>query len=140
MIWIWFLSISRAWTISARICGRCREEKRTRLAVVAEAGAEAGLWVRRAEGFAYWTVIAPLAARLPARLAYRVACWRGDWTRRSWPEKRSEMIGDLRQVLGNELTLDEAERLTRDLFRFRSCEVIDVMRLRGRARALARLI
>ena len=36
--------------------------------------------------------------------------------------------------------LNEAERLTRDLFRFRSCEVIDVMRLRGRARSLARLV
>ena len=47
---------------------------------MAEAGAGAGAWVRRAEGFAYWTVIAPLAAWLPARLAYRVACWRGDWT------------------------------------------------------------
>jgi KDO2-lipid IV(A) lauroyltransferase len=50
------------------------------------------------------------------------------------------MMGNLRQVLGNELTLNEAERLTRDLFRFRSCEVVDVMRLRGRARSLARLV
>jgi lauroyl/myristoyl acyltransferase len=96
--------------------------------------------LRKAESLAYWLVGAPLVASLPASLAYRVACWRGDWTSRSWPEKRSEMMGDLRQVLGDELTLNEAERLTRDLFRFRSCEVIDVMRLRGRARSLARLV
>jgi lauroyl/myristoyl acyltransferase len=103
--------------------------------------AEAGLWLRRVEGFAYWTVVAPLAARLPARLAYRVACWRGDWTRRLWPQKRAEIVRDLRRVLGDEVvTADEADRLTRDLFRYRSCEVIDVMRLRGRARSLARLV
>ena len=33
----------------------------------------------RAETVVYWLVVAPLAARLPASLAYRVACWRGDW-------------------------------------------------------------
>jgi len=96
--------------------------------------------LRKAESLAYWLAGAPLVASLPASLAYRVACWRGDWTSRSWPEKRSEMMDHLRQVLGDELTLNEAERLTRDLFRFRSCEVIDVMRLRGRARSLARLV
>ena len=94
----------------------------------------------RPRASAYWLAVAPLAARLPARLAYRVACWRGDWTSRSWPEKRSEITANLRQVLGEELSADEAERLARDLFRFRSCEVIDVMRLRGRARSLARLV
>jgi lauroyl/myristoyl acyltransferase len=96
--------------------------------------------LRKAESLAYWLVGAPLVASLPANLAYRVACWRGDWTSRSWPEKRSEMMDGLRQVLGDELTLAEAERLTQALFRFRSCEVIDVMRLRGRARSLARLV
>ena len=47
---------------------------------------------------------------------------------------------NLRQVLGDELSPDEAERLARDLFRFRSCDVIDVMRLRGRARSLGKLV
>ena len=107
---------------------------------MAEAGAEAGLWVRRAEGFAYWTVIAPLAAWLPARLAYRVACWRGDWTRRLWPLKRAEIIRDLRQVLGDEVTPSEADRLVREIFRYRACEIMDLMRLRGNGRALARLV
>ena len=33
-----------------------------------------------AERLGYWLVVAPLAARLPARLAYRVGRWWGDWT------------------------------------------------------------
>ena len=86
---------------------------------MAEARAGVEAWVRRAEGFAYWTVIAPLAAWLPARLAYRVACWRGDWTRRLWPQKRAEIVRDLRRVLGNEVSGDAAERLAREIFRFR---------------------
>jgi lauroyl/myristoyl acyltransferase len=105
-----------------------------------KAGSPRRQLLRKVESLAYWLVVAPLVACLPARLAYRVACWRGDWTCRSWPEKRSEIIGDLRQVLGDELTLEAAERLTRDLFRFRSCEVIDVMRLRGRGRPMGRLV
>ena len=102
--------------------------------------APAGSLLRRVESLAYWVVVAPLVAFLPANLAYRVACWRGDWTFRYWPEKRHRMAHDLRQVLGDELNPEEAERLARDLFRFRSCEVIDVMRLRLRARSLGRLV
>ena len=96
--------------------------------------------LRRAEGVAYWLVVAPLAARLPASLAYRVACWRGDWSFRYSAEKRSEIVRNLRRVLGDELSPEEAERLARDVFRFLSCEAIDVMRLRGRARSLGRLV
>lgn len=107
---------------------------------MAEAGAGGGLWVRRAEGFAYWTVIAPLAAWLPARLGYRVACWRGDWTRRLWPQKRAEIIRDLCQVLGDEVTPSEAERLVREIFRYRACEIMDLMRLRGNGRSLRKLV
>ena len=84
--------------------------------------------------------MAPLAARLPASLAYRAACWRGDWNFRYWGEKRSEIVHNLRRVLGDELGPEEAERLARDFFRLTSCEVIDVMRLRGRARSLGRLV
>ena len=108
---------------------------------MAEARAEAGLWLRRVEGFAYWTVVAPVAARLPARFAYRVACWRGDWTRRLWPQKCAEIVRDLRRVLGDEVvTADEADRLTREIFRYRSCDIMDLMRVCGRARSLARLV
>jgi lauroyl/myristoyl acyltransferase len=89
---------------------------------------------------AYWLVGAPLVALLPARLAYRAACWRGDWTFRAWPGKRREVVRNLRQVLGEELGPDEAERLARDVFRIRTCEVIDLMRLRGTARALGKLV
>ena len=96
--------------------------------------------LRNAEGVAYWLVVAPLAARLPASLAYRVACWRGDWSFRYRAEKRSEIVRNLRQVLGDELSPDEAEDLAREFFRMISCELIDVMRLRGRARSLGKLV
>jgi len=119
------------------------------------AGRRRGLWLRRAsrpgmvlaerrlrsvEGVAYWLVVAPLAARLPASLAYRVACWRGDWGFRYRAGKRSEIVRNLRRVLGDELGPEEAERVAREFFRMISCEVIDVMRLRGQARSLAKLV
>jgi len=96
--------------------------------------------LRRAEGVAYWLAVAPLAARLPASLAYRVACWRGDGDFLYSEGKRSEIVRNLRGVLGDELSPEEAERLARDVFRFLSCEAIDVMRLRGRARSLGSLV
>jgi KDO2-lipid IV(A) lauroyltransferase len=100
----------------------------------------AGRLLREAEDVTYWLGVAPLAALLPASLAYRVACWRGDLHFRYRAGKRSEIARNLRLVLGDELGLDEAERLARDFFRFRSCQVIDVMRLRGRARPLGKLV
>jgi lauroyl/myristoyl acyltransferase len=96
--------------------------------------------LRNAEGVAYWLVVAPLAARLPASLAYRVACWRGDWGFRYRAGKRSEIARNLRRVLGDELSPEEAEGLAREFFRMISCEVIDVMRLRGRAQSLGKLV
>jgi lauroyl/myristoyl acyltransferase len=100
----------------------------------------AGRLLRNAEGVAYWLAVAPLAARLPARLAYRVACWRGDWSFRYKAGKRSEIVRNLRRVLGDQLGPEQAERLARESFRLVSCEAIDVMRLRGRARSLGRLV
>jgi lauroyl/myristoyl acyltransferase len=96
--------------------------------------------VRSAEAITYWLVTAPLLALLPAGRAYRAACWRGDLIFRYWPEKRAEVMHSLRQVLGEELSVVEAERLARAAFRIRSCEVIDLMRLRGRARSLAKTV
>jgi len=90
------------------------------------------------ERLAYWLVVAPLAACLPASLAYRVACWWGDWTFRRWAGKRTEIVRNVRQVL--EVGPEEAERLARDCMRFLSCNVIDLMRLRGRARSLGKLV
>jgi KDO2-lipid IV(A) lauroyltransferase len=84
--------------------------------------------------------VAPLLALLPASLAYRAACWRADWFFRSWAEKRGEVLRNLRQVLGEELSEAELERVARDIFRIRSCEVVDLMRLRGRARAMGKLV
>jgi lauroyl/myristoyl acyltransferase len=107
---------------------------------VAEAETKAGMFLRRAEIVAYWAAVAPLAACLPGWLAYRVACWRGDLSRGLWPQKQSEIVRNLAQVLGDEVSGDEARRLARELFRFRSCDIMDLMRLRGRARSLGRLV
>jgi phosphatidylinositol dimannoside acyltransferase len=96
--------------------------------------------LRSLEGVAYWSAVAPAAASLPASLGYRVACWRGDWEFRYRHAKRAELVGNLRQLLGDELSQDNAQRLARDWFRFASCEAIDVMRLRHRARSLRRLV
>ena len=96
--------------------------------------------LRNVESVIYWLVVAPLAAHLPADLAYRVACSRGDlcfWYRVG---KRSEIIRNLRGVLGGELGPEEAEGLAREHFRMKSCEIIDMMRLRGRAQSLSKLV
>jgi lauroyl/myristoyl acyltransferase len=99
-----------------------------------------GRLLRQAETVAFWLAVAPLLALLPASLAYRAACWRADWTFRCWPQKRGEVVRNLRQVLGEELGPEEAERMAREVFRIRTCEVVDLMRLRGRARSLRRLV
>lgn len=96
--------------------------------------------LRNAEGVAYWLAVAPLAAYLPASLAYRIACLRADLGFRCRAEKRAEIIRNLRQVLGDQLGPEEAEGLAREFFRMISCEVIDMMLLRGRARALGKLV
>jgi KDO2-lipid IV(A) lauroyltransferase len=96
--------------------------------------------LRSAEGVAYWAAVAPVVARLPAALGYRIACWRGDWDYRYRRAKRAELAHNLRQLLGNELGRRAERRLTRDWFRFASCEVIDVMRMRRRARPLRGLV
>jgi lauroyl/myristoyl acyltransferase len=107
---------------------------------VGKAAAKVRGLLRAAEATAYWVAGAPLLALLPAGLDYRAACWRADLVFRSWPEKRGELVRNLRQVLGEELSEQEAERLARDIFRDRSCEVIDLMRLRGKARSLVKLV
>ncbi|MGH3250991.1 MAG: lysophospholipid acyltransferase family protein [Trebonia sp.] len=104
------------------------------------AESRAGRLLRNAEGVAYWAAVAPAAACLPAALGYRIACLRGDWEYRSRPGKRAELIRNLRRLPGDEPGPDAAQRLTRQWFRFASCEAIDVMRLRYRARPLRRLV
>ena len=96
--------------------------------------------LRNVEAVVYWAAVAPAAACLPAALGYRIACWRGDWEYRSRHGKRAELTRNLGLLLGDELGPDDAQRLARQWFRFASCEVIDVMRLRFRARPLRRLV
>jgi lauroyl/myristoyl acyltransferase len=82
----------------------------------------------------------PALARLPAALGYRMACWRGDWLFRSQAGTRAEVARNLRLILGDELSPAAAQKVTRDWFRFVSCEMVDVKRLRHGARPLRRLI
>jgi lauroyl/myristoyl acyltransferase len=96
--------------------------------------------LRSVEGVAYWAAVAPTLALLPAALGYRIAGRRGDWEFRYRHGKRDELVRNLRQLLGDELSPDVARQLARDWFRFASCEAIDVMRLRYRARPLRRLV
>jgi len=96
--------------------------------------------LRNVEGVAYWAAAAPVLARLPAALGYRIACWRGDWLFRFEVARRTELARNLRLVLGNELSAAAAQQVTRDWFRLFSCEAVDVKRLRRRARPLRRLV
>ena len=104
------------------------------------AESRAGRLLRTAESAAYWAALAPAAACLPAALGYRIACLRGDWEYRSRPGKRAEIIRNLGRLSEGESGPDADQRLAREWFRFASCEAIDVMRLRYRARPLRRLV
>ena len=92
------------------------------------------------EEFLFRLVLVPLVAFLPARLAYGVACMRGGWRYRLDTSKRAQVMHNLEMVLGNKYSDAQRVKLTRDYFRRKSCEAIDVMRLTGRGRALSRLV
>ena len=95
---------------------------------------------RNLEELLYRLIIVPLVAFLPAPLAYGVACLRGDWCYRLDISEREQIIRNLEGVLGDQLSPMERAHVARDLFRRRSCEAMDVMRLAGRGRALGRLV
>ena len=92
------------------------------------------------EQILYLLIIAPLVAFLPAPLAYGLACLRGDWRYSHDTFTRQLIMRSLEGVLSDQLSPAECARVTRDFFRRRSCQAIDVMRLAGRGRALVRLI
>jgi lauroyl/myristoyl acyltransferase len=88
----------------------------------------------------YRMVVVPLAAYLPAPLAYGLACRRGDWRYHRDALQRERIMRTLEGVLGKQLSPMERARVTRDYFRLRCCEIVDAMRLGGKGRALARLV
>ena len=92
------------------------------------------------EEFLFRLVLVPLVAFLPARLAYGVAYLRGGWRYRLDTTMRAQVMHNLKIVLGDKYSDVERVKLTRDYFRRKSCEAIDVMRLTGSGRALYRLV
>jgi phosphatidylinositol dimannoside acyltransferase len=99
-----------------------------------------GRLLRNAEGVFYWAAAAPVLARLPAALGYRIACWRGDWLSRFEVARRKELVRNLQLVLGNELSAAAVQQVTREWFRLFSCEPVDVKLHRHGARPLRRLV
>ena len=100
----------------------------------------AGRLLTSVDAGVYWAAVAPVLARLPAALGYRVACWRGDWLFRCQAGRRAELARNLRLVLGDELSPAAAQQVTREWFRLFSCEALDVKLLRNGARPLRRLV
>ena len=96
--------------------------------------------LHKAECVAYWAAVAPVLGRLPPTLGYGLACRRGDWLHERESVKRLELARNLHGVLGAELDVATAQQLTREWFRFASCEAIDVAGLRGGAWPLRRLV
>ena len=92
------------------------------------------------EEFIYRLVLVPLVAFLPGRLAYGLAQLRGEWRYRLDTSLRIRLMRNLEMVLGDDYSRAELVKITRDFFRRKSCEAIDVMRLSGRGRALSRLV
>ena len=101
-----------------------------------------GWELHRGGRLAYWGAIAPLAARLPARMGYGIARAWGDLTYRGWANKNEELehLRHLRSVLGADVIPEDVERFAREFCRCRACDVLDLMKLKGRARSLARLV
>ncbi len=100
----------------------------------------AGKLLRGVEGAAYWAAVAPVLARLPAALGYRIARWRGDFLFRCQAGKRTELAHNVRLVLGDELSAAAAQQVVRGWYRLVSCSPVDVKRLRRGARPLRRLV
>ena len=101
--------------------------------------ARGALLLRDLERAAYLAA-APVLARMPAVIGYRVACWRGDWACQLQAGKRAELERNLRQVLGNEVSPAVVHQVMREWFRLASCEAVDVRRLRHGAGPLRRLV
>ncbi len=92
------------------------------------------------EDFFYRMIVVPLIAFLPSRVAYGLACLRGEWRYRFDTVMRERIIENLQMVFGERYSSQERAYLARDFFYRRSCEAIDVMRLAGRGRWLKRLV
>jgi KDO2-lipid IV(A) lauroyltransferase len=94
----------------------------------------------RLENTLFLMITAPLIAFLPAPLAYSVACLRGRWRYHLHVRARNLIMCNLQEVLGAQLSPADRAQVARDVFRRRSCQAVDEMRLAGTGRALMRLV
>jgi lauroyl/myristoyl acyltransferase len=126
--------------------GLLGERRSARIARTSESREDAhadnaiGKLLRNADGGAYWIAVAPILARLPAALGYRIACWHGDALFRCEARKRSELERNVRLLLGDELGPAGVQQVVREWFRLNSCSTVDVKRLRRGAEPLRRLV
>ena len=88
----------------------------------------------------YHMVGAPIAAMLPARLAYLLAKVHGDFRHRLDTSLRREVASCLEGVLGSQLDAVGRELVVQDYFRLLSCETVDALRLIGSGRRLTSLV
>src|SRR5579871_5020796 len=100
----------------------------------------AGTLLPSVECVVYWLAVAPVLARLPAALGYRLARWRGDLLFHCQVSKSIELARNVQLLLGDGLTRVAALEVIRDNFRLDSCATIDVKRLRRGAVPLRRLV
>jgi hypothetical protein len=94
----------------------------------------------RADSVVYPMLVVPLTAFLPARLAYGVAIVRGDLLYRWNLDRRKEIEQLIQSAVEGKDLVPSLESVTRSYYRFKSCDMVDAMRLLGDGKAFSRLV
>ena len=100
----------------------------------------AGRLLRNMEGRLTGPLAAPLLARVPPRRLRRRVLARATGFTGTRPLSAPSWLVTSGRCSGPERNPAAVERVTRDWFRFASCEAVDVKRLRHGARPLRRLV
>ena len=90
--------------------------------------------------YVYHGLVAPLAAFLPAQLAYGVALFRSDLRYQLQGSYRRQIKYSLEFLFGDRFSDKQRDQVVRDYFRSKSCETIDAMRMLGRGKSLLELV
>jgi lauroyl/myristoyl acyltransferase len=83
----------------------------------------------RLELAVFHLIVVPLIAFLPASIAYRLACFRGDLRYRWHKPMRDEITSALESVFGEKFTEMQRLQVARRFIRLRSCEAVDLLRI-----------